>query len=447
MTTHFGPQSFEEFEAESAPILAPPPFQSKFGAVTWADMDAPGVQHKWLVKNLIAEAEIAMVAGASQSGKSFLTIDLAMAISRGESWFDHKTAHGGIIYQAGEDPTGIRRKRIPAYRKHFNVSMSDDIPFVLLTGPLNLWNADASVDNFIEECRHWASKMSTPLKAIFIDTFAKAATGSDENSVKEIGAVLARAERIRDVLGASIILVDHMNSHGDKVRGVTSKTANVDSILVCRMATLPGEKRGEVSAALDEDNRKIREMTNDMKYGGKIKNGEAMRQPLRFVLRAVEIGRDEDGDAITSCIVAPPSGEEAKAKDASKLKPISTKLSLAMKALRVAIEQKGRKAPAEASAAPDGLSCVTLADWRDTLAPMLADEGENPEDLKERVRDFLRKTATPTLLDRNYIRKWGDWVWRTNRKIAGVDPEPVQPPAPKQEELGVTDKELAEVPF
>lgn len=415
-----GIQTFEEFERETLAFVQPP-FVSKFGAVEWRNVRAPGVRHEWLVKGLLTAGELAMLAGGMQSGKTFAALDLAMAIARGTPFFGRKTLQGGVVYQAGEDPTGVRSKRLPAYVKANGLSFEQDVPFVLLTGGVNLWSGDERTTEFIAECRHWAGTMADPLRLIVIDTYAKATTGADEISGKEVSVVLDRVERIRRETGAAVLLVDHMNADGGRVRGAANKTANIDAVLVCRFMMMDGAKKGEESIAVDHDNRKIREITNDIKYGGKIKNGEALPKPLRFVLPSVEIGRDEDGEAITSCVVAAPAGEDIAKREAATSPKLNVKLSIAMRALKKAIDEKGRPAPTHVEDAPAGPVCVTQADWRDAFALLVATEDEDPEKLKERARDSLRKAVIPELIDRNYVRKYGDWVWRTNRRVPSID--------------------------
>jgi len=422
--------------AKETPDWRPAAPTSKFGAVSWrgiASADAP--QHRWLIKNILTEGEVSMLAGAMQSGKTFAALDIAMAVARGTDWFGRRVVRGGVIYQAGEDPTGVRSKRIPAYVREHRMSFDEDLDFTLLTGRLNLWlGGDEQTADFIAECRTISAGMSSPLKLIVIDTYAKSTTGADENNAKEMGIVIARAERIQRETGAAVLLVDHMNADGGRVRGTANKTANIDVVLVCRFAHAPGARRGDSGELLeDANNRRVREITNDIKFGGKNKNGESMREPLRFVLRSVPTGRvDEDGESITSCVVDLPSGDEALKPAASSAKRLNVKYSIALTALKQAIDKRGRAAPesvpADVSPPIDRHGqrtdlCITLADWRDELAPMISEEGEDMAIAKERVRDHLRKTIIPALstADRRYIRKHGDWIWRTSRRVPGLD--------------------------
>ncbi len=428
----------------------PPPFVSKFGAVSWSQMATDAPPHRWLVKNLLTEGELAMIAGGTQCGKTFAALDISMAIVRGVPWCGLKVLQGGVIYQAGEDPTGLRTRRLPAYCMANGLTFDQDVDFTLLTGSLNLWNGgDERVADFISECKGLAARMKSPLRLIVVDTYAKATTGADELSGKEMGIVMDRAERIRRETGAVVLLVDHMNADGGRVRGTANKTANIDAVLICRFVTTTAQKRGEVDIALDADGRKIREITNDIKFGGKIKNGDALKKPIRFVLKGIELARDEDGELITSCIVVPPAGEEISQAEGVKGKVIGTKLSIAMRALKMAVEACGRKAPATVPNAPATMECVTLSDWRNSLAPLIAGEDEDPDTLKERAKK-IRDRAAEELINRKYIVKHGDWVWRTGRKVPGLDFISRPAPTPQPEvphDAGDDLDRYPEVPF
>lgn len=417
-------QTLDEFEAETTALIVKP-FVSKFGAVRWKDM-APGSgpEFQWLVEDMIPEGGIAMIAGMSQSGKTFLALDLAMAVARGLKWFGKNTARGGVVYFAAEDPSGVRALRIPAYREANSLSIDEDVPFVLLTERLNLWESPERAGELIEECKALAADMPEPLRLIVIDTYAKATIGADELSGKEMSIIMDRMERINRETGATVLVVDHMNASGGRVRGVAPKTANIDAVLICRLATKPGERRGEVEIAKDADGRKIRELTNDVELGGKVKNGSSLEKPIRFVLKGVNLGTNSKGKEMSSCVVRVPSGDEIEPRSSNGPVRVSVKLSLAMKSLVAAIALNGRVAPAHVPNAPGGNNCTTLTDWRDQFAPLIAEENEDPEKLKERAKK-ARDRAIEALIDRNYIKKHGDWVWRTGKTIPGIDrPEP-----------------------
>src|SRR5690606_37475115 len=113
----------------------------------WQDVDAPGAQYEYLIKGVLTQNEISMLLGESQSGKSFLAIDIDMAVARGVPWFGHRVVRGGVVYQAGESATGVRRKRLPAYRIGNEIT-DQRLPFVLLQGPLDLYSGEDPTEAF-----------------------------------------------------------------------------------------------------------------------------------------------------------------------------------------------------------------------------------------------------------------------------------------------------------
>mgnify|MGYP001766255748 CR=1 FL=1 len=406
-------QSFEDFEREVAPIVAPP-WKSRFGAVSWADIDAPGPQHEWLVKGLVTRNEIFMLAGPSQSGKSFLAIDLAMSIARGIPFFDRKVIRGGVIYQAGESARGVRRKRLPAYREHYGLLPSDDVPFVMLSRQIDLYASDDQTNELIEECRHWAATFPVPLELVVIDTFAAATPGADENSAKDITPVLARCERIRAALGCTVALVHHMNAAGEKPRGHTSIFANLDSVLICK----------KTENLTDADNRTIREVTL-----AKAKDGESEIKPLRFVLGAVEIGRDEDGDPVTSCVVLKPnSGRDEDVADTEVGIKLSAQCEVFLQSIYDAVSAHGEAPPAELKLPGH----VRVVEWRHVRAAFEGRtfEGEGDDEAKraDTIKRALSRHGGHLMKWRVIGRGQGEdkrsWIWMTGRKVRGFHPAP-----------------------
>ncbi len=396
--------TLDAFIEESRPYFAPPPYVSKFGAVPWADMDLPGPEHEWLIKNVITRRERSMMVGASGSGKSFLVIDLAMSIARGEPWLGNRTLKGGVVFQAGEGGKGIK-KRIRAYRTEHGLHPGDNIPFVLLPKTIDLFSGDTAANAMIEEIKHWASTFDCPLELVVIDTLSTATPGADENSSKDIGPVLARCERIADETRAAVMLVHHMNAGGQKPRGHTSILANLDSVL-----------KVEKLEEMDVDRRAVREIEL-----AKQKDGESGKK-WRFVLPAVEIGRDADGDAVTSCVVRAPNtdgepGETSKATDAGiRLTP---QCEVFLRAIYRALADHGEDAPAVLGL-PSGTRVVRWKLLGEKFAEMAFD-GADEEDPKKRANALSQamKRHGEKLMQLNIIMRQNPMVWLTGRKVRG----------------------------
>lgn len=426
-------KSFEEFEAEVAPIVAPP-FRSTFGAVPWSEIDAPGPQHEWLVKGLLTRGELSMLAGPSQSGKSFLAIDLAMSIARGIPWMGRRVRRGGVVYQAGESAKGVRRRRLPAYRIAHALEPTDDIPFVMLSRPVDLYGNADHAPALIAEIKHWGARMSVPLELVVIDTYAAATPGADENSAKDMTVVLARCQKVAEETGAAVLLVHHMNAAGEKPRGHTSIFANLDSVLICRKLELGEGKSAHV--ATDADRREVREISI-----AKAKDGEADGR-FRFVLRSIQIGADEEGDPITSCIVAEPNrgDEDVDPKKAGGVR-VSDDAMVYLRAIDRALAEHGTEAPASLHL-PPGHSVVTLDKVREAFNRMTLEGREEGDPVRrdDAIRQARRRHGKKLLKERVIGHEAIDGVsvmWLTGRRVIGfgggaqvADTQAVPDPSP-----------------
>ncbi len=393
---------YELVETHAVPWDARP-IVSAFGAIPWWEMDRPGPEHEWLIKGILTKGERSMLAGASQSGKSFLALDMDLAIARGVPYWGRQTIRGGVIYQAGEGGMGLK-KRIRAYRAHHGLDPAEKLPFVLMPGVLDLHSSDEGLDAFIDECKRWndtfGALFDLPLVLIDIDTLSAATPGADENGSADMSRVLARCNRISEATKAHVRLTHHMNASGSKPRGHTSIFANLENVILVEKDP---EKR-------DEDGRPIREARI-----AKQKDGEDGAR-WRFVLRGgIEVGRDGDGEPITSCVVVPPEGREAEIVGGRGAAPakyrghLSDRQEIAMRALNDALLEHGQDAPAGLGL-PAGMRVVEWAKWRERWARL--DFNDEAKVQKESIR------IGQALLTKRIIGKDGNWVWVVKKEKA-----------------------------
>jgi hypothetical protein len=293
---------------------------------------------------------------------------------------------------------------------HHGIAPGERLPFVLLPGSLDLHNNDDHTTLFIEEARRWSDMFGAmfdlPLRLVVIDTFATATPGANENDSGDMSRVLARCARISEELKTHVMLVHHMNASGSKPRGHTSIFANLENVVLVERD--PDRKDG--------DGRPIREARL-----AKQKDGEDGAR-WRFVLRGgVEVGRDEDGDPVTSCVVVPPDGCTADIGGgpgvvASHYKGrLTDRQEIAMRALREAMLDHGRNAPAELGL-PAGIRVVDWAQWRARWARMETSDEKAIQRESERIGRAL--------LTRRVIGKDGNWVWIVHKEVE--EPAPAQ---------------------
>lgn len=417
---------YQHLANDARPFVPPPP-ASKFGGVPWQKLDEPGPSLEYVIKHVLPAREVSLLVGESQSGKSFLAIDIAMSVARGVPFFGHKTRQGGVIYQAGESAVGVRRRRLPAYRQHHEVSLSERVPFVLLENRIDLYTSNDDTDALIAECLEWRDTFDVPLDLIVVDTFNKATPGANENDGKDVAAVLDRCDRIRRETGAHVMLVHHMNASGGRVRGHSSLTADVDTAIWVR----------KIEDEFD-GGRQVREWLIQ-----KQKDGEAGKE-YRFVLPSIQIGRDADGDAITSCIVAEPSyGAETRQREERPADASDTGArvggwnEMVLRAIYNALASDGQQAPPHLDlpasarvvsrrAVAEEIKRLTSPDDLDSIE---IKEGESPDQARRRYQDERNKKAVAArdhLAGRGIIKYDKDWLWLTGMRVRGFGPPPGQ---------------------
>ena len=395
--------TFDEFVAESRKFWEPPPFQSKFRALPWADLDLPGPEHEWLIKNVMTRGERSMMVGPSQSGKSFLAVDIALAVARGTPWFGNRTVKGGVIYVAAEGGRGVKR-RLRAYRSENCLTPEDRLPFVLLPAMINLYAGNDQAEALVVESKHWARTFDCPLELVVIDTLSATTPGADENSSKDIGPVLERCQRIADDLKCAVMIVHHTSAAGEKARGHTSITANLDSII-----------RVLKTEAIDVDKRAIREAETV-----KQKDGESGKK-WRFVLPAIPVGKDADGDDITSCVVRAPNleGEPGETEGVADVGiKLSAQCEVFLRAIYKALDDHAETAPV-ALCLPVGTEVV---DWRrvaEVFGKISFDDEPDQSKRNQNIRKAMQRHGE-WLMSRRIIGREKPFIWLTGRKVRGI---------------------------
>lgn len=233
---------------------------------------AKGTLPTWIIKSVLPKAELAVVFGESGSGKSFLVMDMALAISRGMDWCGHRVKQGRVVYIAAEGAGGART-RANAYAQHHELLL-DELPFGVINAAPNFLQKTDAVD--VAK----AIVASGPCDVVIVDTFAQTTPGANENSAEDIGKALAHCKGIHRATGALVILVHHSGKDASKgARGWSGIKAAADAEI-------------EVTRLADARLARV----------SKMKDGED-GSVFPFKLTTVPVGVDEDGDVISSCVV------------------------------------------------------------------------------------------------------------------------------------------------
>lgn len=261
-------------------VREPLPITSLLGFASDIDVDALiADQRNDILRNMIGPGEFGVLYGPSGSGKSFLALDMAHAISSGHAWHGVKTRRAAVLYQMGEGMRGFK-KRVAAIEKARG-KFSDHFAWLIPSVDLDRSEMGAAgTQTIIDAVRALKAKSGAEHVVVIIDTLARAMAGDDENSAQDMmHFIKQRAGAVQLATGAAVIPVHHTNKAG-QLRGSGSLFGASECILKVETA---------------EGRRSL--------YVEKAKDGPDHFTLFAFALQAVPLGIDEDGMPVSSCVV------------------------------------------------------------------------------------------------------------------------------------------------
>ena len=327
-------------------------------------------RRRYLVKGLIPRPGIIVVWGPPKCGKSFWVSDLALHVALGWTYRGRRVEPGAVVYVACEGQEGFRA-RIEAFRMVRLVDGNGDPPFHLLPTRLDL---PGDIDALIADI---ALQLGEPgCVLIVVDTLNRSLVGS-ESKDEDMTGYIAACDKLREAFGCAVIIVHHCGVEGTRPRGHTSLTGAADAQIAVKR-----DKANQIVATI--------EFMKDGPEGGEIVSRLAI----------VDVGTDEDGEPVTSCIVEPTDEPPQKRR-----KPLGGQAGIAFEQLKNALARVGQDPP-DMTNFPAGRRVVPLPLWRTYCQKGGLAEGDNDEAFKKawkRVRDRL--------LSDGYIGIWDNWVW------------------------------------
>ena len=179
-----------------------------------------------LVQGVLTAGDGSVLYGDSNSGKTFVVIDLACAVARGTDWMGRKTEPGLVVYLAAESPSSVRG-RLQAYQKHHGVKVPN---FAIVQSPIDLFAGEADTDKVIKLVQMLEAKCGQAVRLIIGDTLARLSAGANENLGADMGVVVRHIDRIRVECKAHFLLIHHKGKNTDAgARGWSGVQAAVDT--------------------------------------------------------------------------------------------------------------------------------------------------------------------------------------------------------------------------
>jgi AAA domain-containing protein len=306
----------------SEPVKLRPKAQAFLEGLNWAGEAKPNLDCDYLVKGWLDRGSLSVVYGPSNVGKSFLAVDLAHHITKGISWGGRRVRQGNVLYLAVEGGSSFVNR----------ISALEKPEFWYRSLPLTMTGRDSSAQPLIEAIQH-LSHLHGRYDLIVVDTMARVMGSGDENTAPDIADLLRNLDLIRRTLGANIMLVHHSGKDVARgARGHSSLRAAIDTEI-----ELSRDDWGVITAEVT----KQRDGPTGYKFC--------------YTLRQIELGRDQDGDPVTTCLVEPTEPTEVG-------RAVVTGPAL----IALEILDKMIAADGETLSKPQypGTPCVSFGDWK-----------------------------------------------------------------------------------
>ncbi len=212
-----------EWDGESV-VPNAPPRASRYRL--WSDLD---VQHRpqpdWLIERILPQGGVAVLYGASASGKTFVAVDMALSIARGFRWCGQAVVSGRPLYVICEGAGGMGL-RLKAWKMAHAIPFEESVGCDFLPQPVPLMDREA-----VDEVILAAQGMLKMPNLIVVDTLAMAMAGGEENSNDHANTVVRHCKVLAEATGATVLLVHHKGNSGDKMRGASALYAGVDTVI------------------------------------------------------------------------------------------------------------------------------------------------------------------------------------------------------------------------
>lgn len=199
-----------------------------------ADLPTAPLAARWLVESLWAAEGVGVIGGAPKSCKTWLALDLAVAVASGSpalGRFPVPTPGPVLAYGAEDGPEQLRDRLMAITRaKHFGLA---DLDLFLLTVP------SLRLDSALDRDRLDATLDRLRPRLLLLDPFVRLHR-SDENSAADMAALLGGLRDLQRRHHLAIILVHHLRKNaaatlgGQALRGSGDLHAWGDSNLYLR---------------------------------------------------------------------------------------------------------------------------------------------------------------------------------------------------------------------
>lgn len=175
----------------------------------------------WFIQDLIYVGAVGILAGDTQSFKTFVALRLAQAIANGTEFAGHGVDQGAVLYVVAEGAAGIAL-RMRALEDAYG-SVDDRILFV--KQPIDIRNHfdSAHIASIVSK---QAQTNSLPVRLLIIDTLSQSTWDLEENHSGEMADFFKYCDEFAQQHNIAILIVHHVGKNGT-MRGSSVMKQNV----------------------------------------------------------------------------------------------------------------------------------------------------------------------------------------------------------------------------
>jgi len=179
---------------------------------------------QWLVEGLVHRDTLAAVAASKSAFKTFLALDWGLSIATGRDWNGRKVVQGNVLHLVGEGSSGIIL-RAEAWQEHHNTWLPEPSAWTCTTTSVDLLTkADDLIQAIIR------AFPTGGLELLVVDTLARNNSG-DENSTIQMSALVREVDKVRTLIGCTVLFLHHFN-RGGSFRGNTALDGAFDTVVL-----------------------------------------------------------------------------------------------------------------------------------------------------------------------------------------------------------------------
>jgi len=232
-----------------------------------------------LIEGMLIEGGMTVIYGDSNTGKSFLTLDMAAHLTLGREWFGRRVKQGAVVYLAAESPRSII-DRSRALADKLDTSLDQ---LFITSCPIDLYDPNGDGLAVVNTITAIEQQHGVKVCMVVADTLARIMGAGDENATKDMGVVVKNVDVIRAATGVQFVLIHHTGKDASKgARGSSALRAATDTEI-------------EVSDPGNQAHQQFK-VTKQRDLEGK---GEV----YGFILQSVKLGMGVFDNVVTTCYV------------------------------------------------------------------------------------------------------------------------------------------------